>query len=203
MIVIKTANGNRFINEAEIKSISHLKERAMVIIDYKNSSSNVVYLVEEMYYTNKSETEVHDYGLMLKAATTDKEYWKEMCKSAEKYVKWLCERRNELECFIINVAEHPDSSPEYRANFIERMRDEIRKRPDTWDDELREHRKHPFYQKVREDSDFKGAETENKFIRMAQEIEKQQRWSERYREANERLMNRGLWARIMNKKTYL
>ena len=76
MIVIKTANGDRFINEAEVKNVQHNKSACIVTIKFKDGTFDVAYGVESMYYTNKPDTEIRDNGLMLGGMTTDKEYWK-------------------------------------------------------------------------------------------------------------------------------
>lgn len=86
MIVIKTANGDRFINEAEVKNVQHNKSACIVTIKFKDGTFDVAYGVESMYYTNKADTEIRDNGLMLGGAIEDSEYWKEMCKSAESFI---------------------------------------------------------------------------------------------------------------------
>ena len=65
MIVIKTANGDRFINEAEVKAVKHDKQHALVLITYKDGTMDGAYQVESMTYTNKTEAEVRDKGLVL------------------------------------------------------------------------------------------------------------------------------------------
>ena len=152
MIVIKTANGGRFINEVEVKNVQHNKSACIVTIKFKDGTFDVAYGAESMYYTNKADTEIRDNGLMLGSMTTDKEYWKEMAQSAEQFVERLIERRNDLENFIFQVAEHPDSSPEYRARFIQEIREQRNERPGYKGDELRKYRDYPYFQKVREES---------------------------------------------------
>ena len=203
MIVIKTANGDRFINEAEVKNVQHNKSACIVTIKFKDGTFDVAYQVEAMYYTNKADTELRDNGLMLGSVTTDKEYWKEMAQSAEQFVERLIERRNDLENFIFEVKEHPDSSPEYRERFIERIREERNERPGYKGDELRKYRDYPYFQKVREESHLKGDEAEKQFAQLTKNLQTQTEWADRYKEANERLMKRNLWERIINKKTYL
>ena len=202
MIVIKTANGDRFINEAEVKAVKHDKQHALVLITYKDGTMDGAYQVESMYYTNKAETEVRDNGLVLGGVTTDKEYWKEMAHSAEEYVKRLVERRGELEYFITSRIKKPEEGS-YEERFINEIRDAQRDRPGSYSEELRQYRDYPYFQKVREDSHLKGDETEKAFTRLTKEIEKITDENRRHREAFERIMKRNLWQRIVNKGTYL
>ena len=203
MIVIKTANGDRFINEAEVKNVQHNKSACLVTIKFKDGTFDVAYGVESMYYTNGADTEIRDNGLMLGGAIEDKEYWKEMAQSAEQFVERLIERRNDLENFIFNVEEHPDSSPEYRARFIQEIREERNERPGYKKEELQKYRDFPYFHRVRENSKLKGDEAEKQFAQLTKNLQTQTEWADRYKEANERIMKRNLWQRIINKKTYL
>ena len=203
MIVIKTANGDRFINEAEVKNVQHNKSACLVTIKFKDGTFDVAYCVESMYYTNKADTEIRDNGLMLGGAIEDMEYWKEMAHSAEQFVEMLIDRCNELENFIFKVAEHPDSSPEYRDRFIQIIREQRNERPGYKGGELRNYRDYPYFHKVRVDSKLKGDEAEKEFTKLTKALHTQREWADRYREANDRIMKRNLWERIINKKTYL
>ena len=55
MIIIKTANGDRFINESEAQSVTHNKEYGFVVITFKDGHSENAFQVESMYYTNKQD----------------------------------------------------------------------------------------------------------------------------------------------------
>ena len=202
MIVIKTANGDSFINESEINEVRHNKSGCIVIVNYKNGTHDVLYRVESLYYTNKSDIEVRDNGLMLGAITTDKEYWNEMAKSAESYVERLCQRRSELEYFILRYIGTPEEGS-YQKRFIEEMKENMSKRANNYEDELRNYRDYPYFQKVRQDSKLKGDEAEKCFDQLTKNLQTQTQWADRYREANERIMKRNLWQRILNKKTYI
>ena len=203
MIVIKTANGDRFINEAEVKNVQHNKSACLVTIKFKDGTFDVAYGVESMYYTNKADTEIRDNGLMLGSMTTDMEYWKEMAQSAEKFSERLIERRNELESFIIRVSEHPDSDEQYNDYFVQKIREQRNERPGNNGEELLNYRDYPYFHKVRVDSKLKGDEAEKEFKRLTKALQTQTEWADLYKEAYERLMKRNLWQRIINKKTYL
>ena len=202
MIVIKTANGDRFINEAEVKNVQHNKSACIVTIKFKDGTFDVVYGVESMYYTNKADTEIRDNGLMLGGAIEDAEYWKEMCKSAEEYVKRVCERRGELERFIIDYIGTPEVGS-YQERFIREMKEARSERANNYEDELRQYRDFPYFRRVREDSKLKGDEAEKEFTKLTKALQTQTEFAEQYKEANERLMKRNLWQRIFNKMTYL
>lgn len=62
MIIIKTANGDRFINESEAQSVTHNKEYGYVVITFKDGHSENAFQVESMYYTNKQDVEIRDNG---------------------------------------------------------------------------------------------------------------------------------------------
>ena len=49
MIVIKTSNGDRFINEAEVKNVQHNKSACIVTIKFKDGTFDVAYGVESIY----------------------------------------------------------------------------------------------------------------------------------------------------------
>ena len=202
MIVIKTANGDRFINEAEVKNVQHNKSACIVTIKFKDGTFDVAYGVESMYYTNKADTEIRDNGLMLGGAIEDAEYWKEMCKSAEAYVKRVCERRGELECFIIDNIGTPEAGS-YQERFIREMKEVRSERANNYEDELCQYRDFPYFRRVREDSKLKGDEAEKEFKKLTKALQTQTEWADRYKEAHERTMKRNLWERIINKKTYL
>jgi hypothetical protein len=203
MIVIKTANGDRFVNESEAQSVTHNKEHNFVTITFKDGHSENAFQVESMYYTNKQDVEIRDNGLLMAAVASDVEYYKEMNESAFRYLERVADRRNQMERMVVEMFESPDSSPEYRKRFVDDIKEEWSNRPGTIKSELDEHRTMPYYHKLREDSHEKGKEIEKEFVRMSAKIKELEEWKERYRKAQERLMLRNLWQRIFNKMTYL
>ena len=203
MIIIKTANGDRFINESEAQSVTHNKEYGYVVITFKDGHSENAFQVESMYYTNKQDVEIRDNGLLMAAVASDVEYYKEMNESAFRYLERVADRRNQMERMVVRMFESPDSSPEYRKRFVDDIKEVWSNRPGTIKSELDEHRTMPYYRKLREDSHEKGKEIEKEFVRMSAKIKELEEWKERYRKAQERLMLRNLWQRIFNKMTYL
>lgn len=201
MIVIKTANGDRFINEAEVKNVQHNKSACIVTIKFKDGTFDVAYGVESMYYTNKADTEIRDNGLMLGGAIEDSEYWKEMCKSAESFISDLQTWRNDLENFILGYLGQPNEP--YAVRFVKEMEEKRKERPNYQRDELERYRDRPWYNKLRADSYQKGDEAEKEFTKLTKALQTQTEFVERYKEAGERIMKRNLWQRIVNKKTYL
>ena len=123
MIIIKTANGDRFINESEAQSVTHNKEYGYVVITFKDGHSENAFQVESMYYTNKQDVEIRDNGLLMAAVASDVEYYKEMNESACRYLERMDEQRSRLENMVLEMYEHPDSSPEYRKRFVEELRE--------------------------------------------------------------------------------
>ena len=203
MIVIKTANGDRFINEAEVKNVQHNKSACIVTIKFKDGTFDVAYQVESMYCTNKQDVEIRDNGLLMAAVASDVEYYKEMNESACRYLKEVADRRNQMERMVVEMYESLDGSPEYRKRFVDEIKEVWSNRPGTIKAELDEHRTMPYYRILRQDSHEKGEEIEKEFVRMSAKIKELEEMKERFRKAVERLMLRNLWQRIFNKKTYL
>ena len=203
MIIIKTANGDRFINESETKSVTHTKEYGNVVITFKDGHIENAFQVESIYYTNKQDVEIRDNGLLMAAVASDVEYYKEMNESAFRYLERVADRRNQMERMVVEMFESPDSSPEYRKRFVDEIKEVWSNRPGTINAELDEHRTMPYYRKLREDSHEKGKEIKKEFVRMSAKIKELEETKERFRKACERLMLRSLWQRIFNKKTYL
>ena len=203
MIIIKTANGDRFINESEAQSVTHNKEYGYVVITFKDGHSENAFQVESMYYTNKQDVEIRDNGLLMAAVASDVEYYKEMNESAFRYLERVADRRNQMERMVVEMYESPDGSPEYRKRFVEEIKEVWSNRPGTISAELDEHRTMPYYHKLRHDSHEKGDEIQKEFVRMSAKIKELEEMKERFRKAGERLMLRNLWQRIINKKTYL
>ena len=203
MIIIKTANGDRFINESEAQSVTHNKEYGYVVITFKDGHSESAFQVESMYYTNKQDVEIRDNGLLMAAVASGVEYYKEMNESAFRYLERVADRRNQMERMVVEMFEKPDSDPEYRKRFVDEIKEVWSNRPGTIKSELDEHRTMSYYHKLREDSHEKGKEIEKEFVRMSAKIKELEEMTERFRKAGERLMLRSLWQRIFNKKTYL
>ena len=203
MIIIKSAEGGKFVNDSEVQSVTHNKKHGFVVITFKDGHSENAFQVESMYYTNKQDVEIRDNGLLMAALASDVEYYKEMNESAFRYLERVADRRNQMEQMVVEMFEKPDSSPEYRKRFVDEIKKVWSNRPGTIKSELDEHRTMPYYHKLREESHEKGKEIEKEFVRMSAEIKNLEEWKERYRKASERIMFRNLWQRIFNKKTYI
>lgn len=203
MIVIKTANGDRFLNESETQSVTHNKEYGNVVVTFKDGHSEYAFQVESIYYTNKQNVEIRDNGLMMAAVVSDKEYYKAMEKSACDYLEILVNHRSRLENMIIQMYEHPDRDKKFRERFVKEIHESMSNRPSTTKMELDEYRTQSYYIATRRNIIAKGEEVEKEFMRTSEKIKKLEEMKERYRKANERLMSRSLWQRILNKKTYL
>ena len=203
MIVIKTANGDRFINESEAQYVSHNKEYGFVVITFKDGHSENAFQVESMYYTNKQDVEIRDNGLMMAAVASDVEFYKQLNESAFSYLKSTADHRNTLERMVVEMYEHPDSDKAYRERFVNRIREMWSNRPGTIMEELDEYRTMPYYTKLRQDSHEKGEEIEKEFVRMTAKIKELEECRKRYLKGSNLLMSRNLWQRIFNKKVML
>ena len=202
MIVINSEKGKVFVNEAEIVEVRHHKIARMVTVVPKSGCAQNYYQVDDVYYTNKKEVEIHDNGLLLSAAIKDAEYYKEMNRTSEDFIKELGRLRQRLENFIIENFEEPSDS-QYCLRFIETVREEHNKRPDDVMDELKEKRDYPFYTKIRNSAENGGKQIEKEIANLTKELDKQSDFAKRYEDAYYRIMKRNLWQRILNKSTYL
>ena len=212
MIIIKTAAGTHLINEDEVKSVSHDKNVASVRLEMKDGRSPVVFQVESMTYTNKKDMEFLDHGLMLGAVISDREYLDKMKASAESFIEELSQQRRNLEYMVVSMYECPDENKEYRKRFVEELKEKRAARPNNIKDELKEYRNLPYYQ-LHQDCANKGREVEAEFERMTGEIrdlkesieatkgvaENDYKAYEVVSKRLERVMNRNLWQRIINK----
>ena len=206
MIVIKTANGTRFVNESEVQSVEHKKKLMVSVITFKDGHIESDSQVTDMLYTNKQDKEIRDGGLMIAAIAKDVEYYRDLKDSAEEYLKDMAHYREQYESIIDRMYEHikDEEHVELFKNFVEEMREKRRQRSGNVIDELDEKRgEYPYFLKLRQESSEAGKQIEEEFKRMVNEIEGLARWGKRREEANERLMKRNLWERIINKKTYL
>ena len=206
MIVIKTANGTRFVNESEVQSVKHEKKLGTSVIVFKDGHSESDFQVTDMFYTNKESTEIRDDGLTMAAIARDVEYYRSLNDSAELYLEEMACYRTELENIIDHMYEHikDKENVELFKNFVEEMREKRRQHPGKIKDELNEKRgKYHYFHALKLKSSESGVAIFEEFKRMANEIESQTRWAKRHEEANKRLMKRNLLERIINKKTYL
>lgn len=201
MIVIKTTDGIRFINENEVKQVEHRKNGAMVIITYNNGSLDTAFQVESVMYTNKSESEINDHGLVLGAVTADMEYWKERAKCAEYFAKDLADYRNELEHVIQSyMGKGQLGEGCYAAYYSERIKEKQKDRPSSFSNELESYQNFPCFNQVRKNGREKGDKFKNGFNRLTQEIKEKQKMLDIYKMTIYELLNRNLWQRIRNSK---
>lgn len=201
MIVIKTTDGIRFINENEVKQVEHRKNGAMVIITYNNGSLDTAFQVESVMYTNKSESEINDYGLVLGAVTADMEYWKERAQRAESFANRLADYRNSLEHFIQSYTEKEQFSEySYVAYYLERIKEKQKDRPSSFSNELESYQNLPCFNQVRKNGREKGDKFKKGFNRLTQEIAEQREMLDFYNKEIGKLLNRNLWQRIRNSK---
>jgi gas vesicle protein len=206
MIVIRTANGTRFVNESEVQSVKHRKKLGMSVIVFKDGHIESDSQVTGILYTNKESTEIRDDGLMIAAIAKDVEYYRSLKDSAEEYLKDMAHYREQYESIIDRMYEHikDEEHVELFKNFVEEMREKRSQRSGNVIDELNEKRDgYHYIHKLRVESSEAGKQIEEEFKRMANEIESLSSWAKRHEEAYKRQMKRNLWERIINKKTYL
>lgn len=211
MIIIKTANGTEFINEAETKWITHNKDNAEVLFAHPLESHQKIFQVESVLYTNKENTEYEDNGLALTAALKDRQFYGQLQQSTEEFAEQLYRSRSELEIFIIQREEL--FTKDYEKAFVKRIREKIKERPGTCHQELTQFQDMSFFNEIRKNADQYGKEVtkwvESMTARLCEldaEISKKCREIYELETENtslkykiKRMTLRGLWERIINK----
>ena len=206
MIVIRTANGTRFVNESEVQSVEHKKKLMVSVITFKDGHMESDTQVIEILYTNKQDKEIKDDCLMMQAIASTAKYYRELKDSAEEYLKDMAHYREQYESIIDRMYEHikDEEHVELFKNFVEEMREMRSQRSGNVIDELNKKRgEYPYFCTLRQKCSEEGKQIEEEFKRMSNEIEGLARWGKRREDAIERLMKRNLLERIINKKTYL
>lgn len=203
MIIIKTSNGDVFVNEAEMMHVQHLHDTRQVKIE-KRTGTTTINDVETITYTTK-DTEWKDDGSNLahlhKLVTQlERQYW---------YMKGLAERKGDAmrefdrKLYYVNTYMEENNLDELRKtikNYTDR-RPGIMENIEEWEESEKEWREKTAsiaLEQIEQDKDLerqrqmerKKLEDENANIRR------------KYFDAeteNCRLLSRNLWQRIRNK----
>lgn len=61
MIIVKTKNGDHFVNESVLMEVSHDKEKAIVFCYRNNGCITTITDVESVVYTNADQTAKYEY----------------------------------------------------------------------------------------------------------------------------------------------
>ena len=224
MIIIKTTNGDIFVNDDEMISLKHNRDTHTAVLVRKNppalfDGDGLITRVETVVYLNKAQpaqwcdegSAVRHLQKKIDAYRAETACKSEIIKTLKEKlrslgsdcVQWVCyyhkdmpnelceqmRNRGEEAKTYVNDDKDKDFAHEYMQNKkspdelesdeITRLNEQV----ERLDQELRE----------------KDAKTQD----LINKAESSSKWGEAYRQANERLMKRSLWQRIINKKTYL
>lgn len=135
MIIIKTAQGNRFVNENSVRDVKHIKDDAIVRIVYNGGTIDTIYQVESVCYTNKHDIEVKDNGLALEETARSLEFYEQEAQWTKNYAKQMYDRCQTLERVIIEYEKSLDR--EYIVLHARRIKDERDQRQGDFELDLR------------------------------------------------------------------
>ena len=224
MIVIKTANGDIFVNESEIVSLHHNRDTHTVDLVKKNSGPLLVLRPEPItnvetviYLNDKQPAQWCDEGSAVRYLQKSVDSYRTELACRNEIIKTLKDKLLHLghECvqyIQYSKFETPDGRKYLRdigedaKAYVNHGEDEIFKR------EYMQSHKHPEELEADEiarlnaqieDMEKKLREQEAQIHEITIKAESSDKWAGAYRQAHERLMKRNLWKRIINEKTYL
>lgn len=212
MIIVKTTNGDQFINDTTVSMVAHHKDTHTVTIHKGTSGTsqyaeNTIEHVETVIYTNEAQaTQWKDAGSIIKKMQDVIDEQKHELGFLGEMVKHLQSDLRHYSSNIIQVISYRKEG-EITEETAKRIRDEAEKMKasgyrNIWELRAPYDKEHP---------DSKSTETaliaelneqlENSFANIRQLEEKLQeavRTKEAYKQDCERLYKRNLWQRIVN-----
>lgn len=217
MIIIKTTNGDQFINDATVNRVAHNRDTHTVTI-HKGTVGTFQYAehtiehVEGVIYTNEAQaTQWQDEGSLIKKLQDIIYRQKHELEFLGEQVKRLQSDLRHYSSDIIQVIDYHKES-EMSADTAKRIRDDAETMKESGNRNIWELR--TSYEKEQPDS--KSAETaligelneqlESSFASIRQleaKLKEAERMKEAYKQGSERLYERNLWQRIVNEPVNL
>lgn len=217
MIIIKTTNGDQFINDATVNRVAHNRDTHTVTI-HKGTVGTFQYAehtiehVEGVIYTNEAQaTQWQDEGSLIKKLQDIIYRQKHELEFLGEQVKRLQSDLRHYSSDIIQVIDYHKES-EMSADMAKRIRDDAETMKESGNRNIWELR--TSYEKEQPDS--KSAETaligelneqlESSFASIRQleaKLKEAERMKEAYKQGSERLYERNLWQRIVNEPVNL
>ena len=217
MIIIKTTNGDQFINDATVNRVAHNRDTHTVTI-HKGTVGTFEYAehtiehVEGVIYTNEAQaTTWSDEGSLIKKMQDVIDKQKHELGFLNEMVKRLQSDLRHYSSDIIQVINYHKES-EMSAETAKRIRDDAETMKESGNMNIWELR--TSYEKEQPDS--KSAETaligelneqlESSLASIRQleaKLKEAERMKEAYRDGSERLYERNLWQRIVNEPVNL
>lgn len=217
MIIIKTTNGDQFINDATVNRVAHNRDTHTVTI-HKGTVGTFEYAehtiehVEGVIYTNEAQaTSWSDEGSLIKKMQDVIDKQKHELGFLNEQVKRLQSDLRHYSSDIIQVINYHKEG-EISADTAKRIRDDAETMKESGNRNIWELR--TSYEKEQPDS--KSAETaligelneqlESSFASIRQleaKLKEAERMKEAYRQGSERLYERNLWQRIVNEPVNL
>ena len=217
MIIVKTTNGDQFINDATVNRVAHNKDTHTVTI-HKGTVGTFQYAehaiehVEGVIYTNEAQaTQWQDEGSLIKKLQGIIDQQKHELGFLNEMVKRLQSDLRHYSSNIIQVINYRKDG-EMSDETAKRIRDDAETMKESGNRNIWELRAP--YEKERPDS--KTAETaligelneqlESSFAsirRIEAQLKEAVRMKEAYKRGSDKLYARTLWQRILNKKVEL
>lgn len=217
MIIVKTTNGDQFINDATVNRVAHNRDTHTVTI-HKGTVGTFEYAehtiehVEGVIYTNEAQaTSWSDEGSLIKKMQDVIDKQKHELGFLNEQVKRLQSDLRHYSSDIIQVINYHKEG-EMSADTAKRIRDDAETMKERGNRNIWELR--TSYEKEQPDS--KSAETaligelneqlESSFASIRQleaKLKEAERMKEAYKQGSERLYERNLWQRIVNEPVNL
>ena len=217
MIIVKTTNGDQFINDATVNRVAHNRETHTVTI-HKGTVGTFEYAehtiehVEGVIYTNEAQaTQWQDEGSLIKKLQGIIDQQKHELGFLNEMVKRLQSDLRHYSSDIIQVINYREDG-EMSDETAKRIRDDAETMKESGNRNIWELR--TSYEKEQPDS--KSAETaligelneqlESSLASIRQleaKLKEAERMKEAYRDGSERLYERNLWQRIVNEPVIL
>ena len=217
MIIVKTTNGDEFINDETVNRVAHNRETHTVTIHKGNVGTfeyaeHTIEHVEGVIYTNEAQaTSWSDEGSLIKKLQDIIDQQKHELRFLNEQVKRLQSDLRHYSSDIIQVINYRKEG-EMSDETAKRIRDDAETMKASGNRNIWELR--TSYEKEQPDS--KTAETaligelneqlESSFSNIRQleaKLKEAERMKEAYRDGSERLYERNLWQRIVNEPVNL
>lgn len=224
MIIVRTDNGDMFVNENELKSLQHNRETHTVTMEWKNNPAFRIPLmpitqVNAVVYLNKEQpVQWCDEGVAVKYLQKSIESYKTELSCRKEIIDELKSRLRSLGHDCVQWVEY------YHNDMPDNLREQMRDRGEAakayvnhGEDEMYKRnymQTHKPPKEIEDDAVLKlshqieemDCELRNKDAEIRgldNRVKSAEKWAKAHRETNERLMQRNLWERIINKEVYV
>ena len=210
MIVIKTANGDIFVNESEIVSLHHNRDTHTVDLVKKNAGTlsnlqpDTITNVEAVIYLNdKQPAQWCDEGSAVRHLQKSIDSYRKELVCRDEIIKTLKDKLLHLGHECVQYIQYSKFETPDGRKYLRDIGEDAKAYVNHGEDKIFMREYMQSYKHPEELEADEIARLNAQVERMDQELREKDKWAGAYHQANERLMKRSLWHRIVNKKTYL